>query len=60
MPYDGINPAGRPMVKRQLCRKGGGIDMGLTLDNLLTEARNPRTMNLDSMTALEIVTAMNQ
>ena len=34
--------------------------MGLTLDNLLTEARNPRTMNLDSMTALEIVTAMNQ
>ena len=34
--------------------------MGLTLDNLLTEARNPRTMNLDSMTPLEIVTAMNQ
>ena len=34
--------------------------MGLTLDNLLTEARNPQTMNLDSMTPLEIVTAMNQ
>ena len=34
--------------------------MGLTLDNLLTEARNPQTMELDSMTPLEIVTAMNR
>ena len=34
--------------------------MGLTLDNLLTEARNPQTMKLDSMTPLEIVTAMNR
>lgn len=34
--------------------------MGLTLDNLLTEVRNPQTMELDSMTPLEIVTAMNR
>lgn len=34
--------------------------MGLTLDNLLTEARNPQTMELDSMTPLEIVSAMNR
>lgn len=34
--------------------------MGLTLDNLLTEARNPQTMELDSMTPMEIVTAMNR
>lgn len=34
--------------------------MGLTLDNLLTETRNPETMELDSMTPLEIVTAMNR
>lgn len=34
--------------------------MGVTLDNLLTEARNPQTMELDSMTPLEIVTAMNR
>ena len=34
--------------------------MGLTLDNLLTEARNPQTMELDSMTPLEIATAMNR
>ena len=34
--------------------------MGLTLDNLLTEARNPQTMELDSVTPLEIVTAMNR
>ena len=34
--------------------------MGLTLDNLLTEARNPQTMELDSMTPLEIVAAMNR
>lgn len=34
--------------------------MGLTLDNLLTEARNLQTMELDSMTPLEIVTAMNR
>lgn len=34
--------------------------MGLTLDNLLTEARNPQTMELDSMTPLEIVIAMNR
>lgn len=34
--------------------------MGLTLDNLLTEARNPETMELDSMTPLDIVTAMNR
>ena len=34
--------------------------MGLTLDNLLTEARNPQTMELDSMTPLEIVTARNR
>ena len=34
--------------------------MGLTLDNLLTEERNPQTMELDSMTPLEIVTAMNR
>lgn len=34
--------------------------MGLTLDNLLTEARNPQTVELDSMTPLEIVTAMNR
>ena len=34
--------------------------MGLTLDNLLTEARKPQTIELDSMTPLEIVTAMNR
>lgn len=34
--------------------------MDLNLKEMATETRNPRTMNLDEMTPLEIVTAMNQ
>lgn len=34
--------------------------MDLNLKVMATEARNPRTMNLDEMTPLEIVTAMNR
>ena len=34
--------------------------MSLDLKHLSTETRNPRTMALDTMSALEIVTAMNQ
>ncbi len=34
--------------------------MGLNLNNMSTETRNPNTMNLDTMTPLEIVTVMNQ
>ena len=33
--------------------------MDLNLKEMATETRNPRTMNLDEMTPLEIVTAMN-
>lgn len=33
--------------------------MGLNLSNMSTETRNPRTMALDQMTPLEIVTTMN-
>lgn len=33
--------------------------MGLNLANMSTETRNPRTMSLDQMTPLEIVTTMN-
>ena len=31
----------------------------MKLENMLTETRNPNTMNLDRMTPLEIVKAMN-
>ena len=34
--------------------------MDLNLKEMATETRNPRTMNLDEMTPLEIVTAMNR
>ena len=34
--------------------------MDLNLKEMATEIRNPRTMNLDEMTPLEIVTAMNR
>lgn len=34
--------------------------MKLNLDKMTTETRNPATMNLDQMTPLEIVTAMNR
>jgi len=34
--------------------------MELKIDHLTTETRNPRTMNLDMMTPLEIATAMNR
>lgn len=34
--------------------------MGLNLQNMTTETRNPRTMELDRMTELEIVTVMNE
>lgn len=34
--------------------------MGLNLHGMTTETRNPRTMRLDEMTALEIVTVMNE
>ena len=34
--------------------------MDLNLKNMSTESRNPNTMNLDTMTPLEIVTVMNQ
>ena len=34
--------------------------MSLNLANMSTETRNPNTMLLDTMTPLEIVTAMNQ
>lgn len=34
--------------------------MGLNLQNMSTETRNPNTMNLDTMTPLEIVTVMNR
>lgn len=33
--------------------------MSLNLKKLTTEARNQNTMNLDMMTPLEVVTAMN-
>ncbi len=34
--------------------------MSLNLNNMSTETRNPNTMNLDMMSPLELVTAMNQ
>ena len=34
--------------------------MGLNLQGMTTETRNPRTMGLDGMTELEIVTVMNE
>lgn len=34
--------------------------MGLNLQNMTTETRNPRTMELDQMTELQIVTVMNE
>lgn len=34
--------------------------MSIKLERLTTEQRNPNTMNLDQMSALEIVTSMNQ
>ncbi len=34
--------------------------MGLNLQNMTTETRNPRTMELDRMTELQIVTVMNE
>lgn len=34
--------------------------MGLNLSGMTTETRNPRTMTLDTMSALQIVTAMNE
>lgn len=34
--------------------------MGLNLSGMTTETRNPRTMELDRMSALEIVTVMNE
>ncbi len=34
--------------------------MGLNLNNMSTETRNPNTMDLDIMTPLEVVTVMNQ
>lgn len=34
--------------------------MSLNLSNMSTETRNPNTMNLDMMSPLELVTAMNQ
>ena len=35
-------------------------DMGLNLSGMTTETRNPRTMQLDQMSPLEIVTVMNE
>ena len=32
----------------------------MNMNQMITETRNPNTMDLDSMSALEIVTAMNQ
>lgn len=34
--------------------------MGLNLSGMTTETRNPRTMQLDQMSPLEIVTVMNE
>ena len=34
--------------------------MGINLESMTTETRNPDTMDLDRMTALEVVTAMNR
>ena len=34
--------------------------MGLNLQGMTTETRNPRTMGLDGMSELEIVTVMNE
>lgn len=34
--------------------------MGVNIKAMATETRNPRTINLDEMTPLEIVTVMNQ
>ena len=34
--------------------------MSLNLDKMTTETRNPSTMELDTMTPLEVVTAMNR
>lgn len=36
------------------------MESNLNLKSMTTETRNPNTMNLDEMTPLEIVTAMNQ
>ena len=35
-------------------------EMGLNLSGMTTETRNPRTMQLDQMSPLEIVTVMNE
>lgn len=41
-------------------QSGRSFFMSLNLQNMSTETRNPNTMNLDTMSPLEIVTVMNQ
>ncbi len=41
-------------------RRRGAMSMDLNLTNMSTETRNPNTMDLDTMTPLELVTVMNQ
>ena len=41
-------------------RKGLMLSMDLKLEGMTTETRNKKTMELDQMSSLEIVTIMNQ
>ena len=38
----------------------GGINLSINLDKMVTESRNERTMHLDEMNTLEVVTVMNE
>ena len=40
--------------------KTGGMAVKLNLNAMTTESRNPNTMQMDTMSALEIVTVMNR
>ena len=47
-------------ITRKKYRKERQGERDLKLENMLTETRNPNTMNLDRMTPLEIVKAMGK
>lgn len=54
----------RKLIKKRL-RQGSrfylkGKTMNITIDEMITETRNKNTYNLDCMSAIEIVTCMNQ